>query len=149
MQMDLLLSLGWAMILGTGSGFTDTRRGPHHPKESPLPPGVHPKHYRPSHTLDKLTQDTDLIRDVTHIQEDMGRSLDGMSDEELEFYYFKLHDFDKNSLLDGLEMLKAIYHMMDHEHGDEDHDDETTVPSEGEINRYIGVFFFNLNYIIH
>ena len=32
------------------------------------------------------------------------------SDEELAFYYFKLHDYDKDDHLDGLELLKALLH---------------------------------------
>lgn len=30
-----------------------------------------------------------------------------MTPEELEFHYFSAHDYDRNSLLDGLEMLKV------------------------------------------
>lgn len=33
-----------------------------------------------------------------------------MTEEELEFYYFQVHDTDKNSKLDGLELLQAILH---------------------------------------
>lgn len=39
-----------------------------------------------------------------------------MTDKELQFHYFKLHDFDNNNLLDGLEIVKAIKHSHD-EHG--------------------------------
>lgn len=35
-----------------------------------------------------------------------------MTDEELEFHYFHLHDFDKNKHLDGLEILQAIKHTI-------------------------------------
>ncbi|XP_078086655.1 multiple coagulation factor deficiency protein 2 homolog isoform X2 [Mustelus asterias] len=34
--------------------------------------------------------------------------LDKMSEQELEFYYFTLHDFDKNMQLDGLEIMTAL-----------------------------------------
>lgn len=50
-----------------------------------------------------------------------------MSEEEKNFYYFKLHDLDNNNNLDGLEMLTAATHH-DHqgikkiaETGDEEH----------------------------
>jgi hypothetical protein len=36
-----------------------------------------------------------------------------MTDEELEFHYFKLHDYDNNNKLDGLEIALALKH---HEH---------------------------------
>ena len=38
-----------------------------------------------------------------------------MSDRELQFHYFKLHDYDNNNLLDGLEIVKALKHS--HEEG--------------------------------
>lgn len=34
-----------------------------------------------------------------------------MTDRELQFYYFKLHDFDNNFMLDGLEIIKALKHQ--------------------------------------
>lgn len=33
-----------------------------------------------------------------------------MSDEEKNFYYFKLHDADNNGALDGLELIQAATH---------------------------------------
>ena len=36
-----------------------------------------------------------------------------MTDQELQFHYFKLHDFDNNNLLDGLEIIKALTHAHD------------------------------------
>ncbi|KAK3092737.1 hypothetical protein FSP39_006750 [Pinctada imbricata] len=40
-----------------------------------------------------------------------------MSEEELEFHYFKLHDYDSNNRLDGTEIVKAITHF--HEEGEQ------------------------------
>ena len=37
-------------------------------------------------------------------------SVENMTQEERDFHYFRLHDFDKNDLLDGLEVLKAMSH---------------------------------------
>ena len=46
-----------------------------------------------------------------HIEEDQmvltAEALSKMTPEELEFHYFSAHDFDKNSMLDGLELLKV------------------------------------------
>ncbi|XP_067844385.1 multiple coagulation factor deficiency protein 2 homolog [Heptranchias perlo] len=36
-----------------------------------------------------------------------------MSVEELEFYYFTLHDFDKNMFLDGLEIMTALEESLE------------------------------------
>lgn len=38
-----------------------------------------------------------------------------MSDEERDFYYFKIHDSDNNDKLDGLELMKAAMHRHDQE----------------------------------
>ena len=40
------------------------------------------------------------------------------SDEATQFHYFKLHDYDNNNKLDGLELYSAISHYAQH-HGDE------------------------------
>lgn len=33
-----------------------------------------------------------------------------MSPQELTFYYFRMHDFDNNNLLDGQELMAAMHH---------------------------------------
>ncbi|XP_054169214.1 multiple coagulation factor deficiency protein 2 homolog [Oppia nitens] len=35
------------------------------------------------------------------------------SEKELDFYYFQMHDFDNNLVLDGLEILTAMNHVID------------------------------------
>uniref|UniRef100_A0A0R3RP35 EF-hand domain-containing protein n=1 Tax=Elaeophora elaphi TaxID=1147741 RepID=A0A0R3RP35_9BILA len=34
-----------------------------------------------------------------------------MTPEQLQFHYFNMHDVDRNGLLDGLELIKAITHF--------------------------------------
>jgi len=34
-----------------------------------------------------------------------------MSPQELQLHYFKMHDYDGNNLLDGLELATAISHV--------------------------------------
>ena len=46
-------------------------------------------------------------------------SIKNMTEEERDYHYFRLHDFDKNDLLDGLEVLKA----MSHTHAKDNKDD--------------------------
>lgn len=36
-----------------------------------------------------------------------------MTEEELEFHYFKMHDYDNNNKLDGVEIGKALTHFHD------------------------------------
>ena len=33
-----------------------------------------------------------------------------MSEEELTFYYFRMHDVDRNGKLDGCELIKSLIH---------------------------------------
>ena len=53
-----------------------------------------------------------------HLKEGAEINLDEMSDEELHFYYFILHDYDQNKKLDGLEILYAI---NDHPNGTDEY----------------------------
>lgn len=39
---------------------------------------------------------------------------DNMTPLELAFHYFKLHDADKNQMLDGLELIQFIIHYAEH-----------------------------------
>lgn len=48
---------------------------------------------------------------------DMDEQLDLDSEESTRFHYFKLHDYDHNNKLDGLELYAAIAHYAEH-HGD-------------------------------
>lgn len=56
------------------------------------------------------------VQDRAHIQEHLSEVLGAnqdmskMSEEELQFHYFKLHDNDDNNKLDGLELIKSLIH---------------------------------------
>ncbi|XP_049640338.1 multiple coagulation factor deficiency protein 2 [Suncus etruscus] len=60
-----------------------------------------------------------LDKHVVHDQEHIMEHLEGvinkpeteMSPQELQLHYFKMHDYDGNSLLDGLELSIAITHV--------------------------------------
>ncbi|XP_029452812.1 multiple coagulation factor deficiency protein 2 homolog [Rhinatrema bivittatum] len=59
-----------------------------------------------------------IITDHHHLEDDLkhhigNADLDKMSDEELEFYYFTMHDFDGNKMLDGLEIMVALRESLD------------------------------------
>ena len=48
-----------------------------------------------------------------HLKDEIGDiKEDEMSDEDLQFHYFRLHDYDGNKKLDGLELMQAMsdYH---------------------------------------
>lgn len=54
----------------------------------------------------------------SHIQEHMQVPIDTskMSEAELQFHYFKMHDSDNNNKLDGCELIKSLIHW----HGKQD-----------------------------
>ncbi|XP_041469744.1 multiple coagulation factor deficiency protein 2 homolog isoform X2 [Lytechinus variegatus] len=71
----------------------------------------------------KVGPPASLIRDRTHIQDrdHIREHLDGiididgipeseMTEKQLQLHYFKLHDYDHNNRLDGLELLNAMTH---------------------------------------
>ncbi|KAL1414689.1 hypothetical protein MTO96_000811 [Rhipicephalus appendiculatus] len=62
---------------------------------------------------------TEVIRDVDHIKEDLANLVDiqnagEMTDEQVTFYFFHMHDFDDNHLLDGIELASAMQHSIEH-----------------------------------
>ncbi|XP_040156232.1 multiple coagulation factor deficiency protein 2 homolog [Anopheles arabiensis] len=79
-------------------------KGPHHPGGEF------------SRKADKHHLDEHLQPERDHLEDDLKRlpigeqSLTEMSEDEKNFYYFKLHDSDNNDNLDGLEMLHAATH---------------------------------------
>ncbi|KAK8740676.1 hypothetical protein OTU49_002645 [Cherax quadricarinatus] len=88
---------------------------------------------RPQHTgtKPKLLQDNDLLHDRQHLKEELPEYLsleriEKMSDKELDYHYFKIHDYDNNFGLDGLELLAAIVHIA----ADDDDDDEVIIDEE-------------------
>ncbi|XP_072170417.1 multiple coagulation factor deficiency protein 2 homolog [Diadema setosum] len=70
----------------------------------------------------KVGPPSSLIKDKAHIQDrdhirehldgyiDLDKPESEMTEKELQLYYFKIHDYDKNNRLDGLELLNAMTH---------------------------------------
>ncbi|EGW04885.1 multiple coagulation factor deficiency protein 2 [Cricetulus griseus] len=77
--------------------------------------------------LDKST-----VHDQEHIMEHLEGVIDKpeteMSPQELQLHYFKMHDYDGNDLLDGLELSTAITHVHK-----EEGSDQAPVMSEDEL----------------
>ncbi|CAL1265537.1 unnamed protein product [Larinioides sclopetarius] len=83
-------------------------------------------------------QQANLLRDKTHVQdkEHIKEHLQGvvnhpdvskMSEEELQFHYFKMHDNDDNNKLDGCELIKSVLHW----HVEESNAMGTNAPEQG------------------
>ncbi|CAH0726920.1 unnamed protein product, partial [Brenthis ino] len=122
------------------------RRGPHHP-HGQIPVDQKHHHYQPR-SAESLTSDNKLLHDTKHLEEDSKvltpEALAKMTPEELEFHYFSAHDYDKNSKLDGLEMLKAVYHTIEHAPLDPDEDDPIE-PEAVRMDLYISLVDRTLN----
>ncbi|KAF8774280.1 Multiple coagulation factor deficiency protein like [Argiope bruennichi] len=82
------------------------------PQAAGIPQGTHHVHQG---------QQANLLRDKAHVQdrEHIKEHLQGvvnqpdvskMSEEELQFHYFKMHDNDDNNKLDGCELIKSVLH---------------------------------------
>ncbi|XP_058057927.1 G-box-binding factor isoform X3 [Anopheles bellator] len=70
-----------------------------------------------------------LQQEKQHIAEHMDVPIDTskMSEQELQFHYFKMHDSDNNNKLDGCELIKSLIHW---------HADDTAVPSTPPTPEY-------------
>jgi len=73
------------------------------------------------------------VKDYYHIELD-----NKTSDKELDFYYFQMHDFDHNLLLDGLEILTALNHAID-ENSLKSREETTTAAPQGS-GRMVPIF---------
>ncbi|XP_068207886.1 lymphotoxin beta receptor inhibitor-like [Palaemon carinicauda] len=83
--------------------------------------GIHQPHQN-QHVLHNpnLSQERDHIKD--HLEVPIDTS--GMSEQELQYHYFKMHDADNNNKLDGQELIKSLFHWHDaanHEPGKTGH----------------------------
>jgi len=63
-----------------------------------------------------------------HMKEHMDVPIDtsNMSEAELQFHYFKMHDSDNNNKLDGCELVKSLIHW--HDQSNHDHNSGQPVP---------------------
>lgn len=57
--------------------------------------------------------DRESVHDAEHLKEHMHGQIteeEKLTDEEVQFRYFKVHDYDGNNKLDGIELIKALTH---------------------------------------
>ncbi|KAM4041368.1 multiple coagulation factor deficiency protein 2 isoform 2-T5 [Anomaloglossus baeobatrachus] len=74
---------------------------------------AHPKVEEEAHAGGRF--DKNVVHNKEHIMEHLEGVVQTpeaeMSPQELQLHYFKMHDYDGNSLLDGLELATAISHV--------------------------------------
>lgn len=75
----------------------------------------HHAHHAPA--PGQILNAANIAHEKDHIAEHMEVPMDTskMSEQELQFHYFKMHDADNNNKLDGCELIKSLIHW--HEQG--------------------------------
>jgi len=83
-------------------------------------------HHAPHGGPQKILDASNIALEREHIQEHMAVPIDTsqMSEQELQFHYFKMHDADNNNKLDGCELVKSLIHW----HDQSNHDPKSGVP---------------------
>ncbi|XP_022803072.1 multiple coagulation factor deficiency protein 2 homolog [Stylophora pistillata] len=79
----------------------------------------------------KVTHDRDHIKE--HVREEIDVKEEEMSDEDLQFHFFRLHDYDGNRKLDGLELMHAVSHYQN-ESGITDKDETSDEANARTVN---------------
>ncbi|XP_019530654.2 G-box-binding factor isoform X2 [Aedes albopictus] len=73
-----------------------------------------PQHGAPQHhgQPQQVLNANNIQQEKAHIAEHMDVPIDTskMSEQELQFHYFKMHDSDNNNKLDGCELIKSLIH---------------------------------------
>ncbi|XP_013178940.1 PREDICTED: multiple coagulation factor deficiency protein 2 homolog isoform X1 [Papilio xuthus] len=82
-----------------------------------IPVQVSPQQGHAHHGDPQLLNPANIAQERDHIKEHMDVPIDTskMSEQELQFHYFKMHDADNNDKLDGCELIKSLIHW--HEQG--------------------------------
>uniref|UniRef100_A0A1L8DHK7 Putative mediator of rna polymerase ii transcription subunit 12-like protein n=2 Tax=Nyssomyia neivai TaxID=330878 RepID=A0A1L8DHK7_9DIPT len=81
----------------------------HHPQQ---PQQQHAPHGHAPHGNPQVLNLENIQEEREHIKEHMDVPIDTskMSEQELQFHYFKMHDSDNNNKLDGCELIKSLIH---------------------------------------
>ncbi|XP_045591931.2 lymphotoxin beta receptor inhibitor-like isoform X1 [Procambarus clarkii] len=67
------------------------------------------------HNNQRVLHNPNLSQERDHLKDHLEVPIDtsGMSEQELQFHYFKMHDADNNNKLDGQELIKSLFHWHD------------------------------------
>lgn len=106
-------------------------RGPHHPKSE-----INRRAKQQQHINEHLAVETKHIQEDLHTQNiPTQKSVDEMSDEEKNYFYFKVHDLDGNDKLDGLEIFySATHHHSESESTNDEHHQHEHEQQDGSMD---------------
>ncbi|XP_023017011.2 uncharacterized protein isoform X2 [Leptinotarsa decemlineata] len=88
------------------------------------------QHQQPHHhdhgRQQQILNAANVVQEAQHIAEHMDVPMDTskMTEQELQFHYFKMHDADNNNKLDGCELIKSLIHWHDGKEADSMNDEE-------------------------
>ncbi|CAI2353862.1 unnamed protein product [Caenorhabditis sp. 36 PRJEB53466] len=82
------------------------------------------------------------VHDEGHIKQHLENKIEveKLTEEQQRFHYFSMHDLNKDNLIDGTEILKALTH----EHGDHN-DGRSPMADEVEIERLVDAVLDDLD----
>ncbi|XP_026748064.1 multiple coagulation factor deficiency protein 2 homolog isoform X1 [Trichoplusia ni] len=102
------------------------------PQQQFQQPPPQQQHGHAHHGDPQLLNPANIAQERDHIQEHMEVPIDTskMSEQELQFHYFKMHDADNNNKLDGCELIKSLIHW--HEQGHKQQPPQQGSPPVGE-----------------
>ncbi|XP_022915328.1 lymphotoxin beta receptor inhibitor isoform X2 [Onthophagus taurus] len=117
----------------------------HVPVQQGHPQQVHPQQGHPQqghqqvphhghHQQGKILDAQHIMQEKEHIAEHMEIPMDTskMTEQELQFHYFKMHDADNNNKLDGCELIKSLIHW----HGPKAKEEHPAISDE-ELERTV------------
>jgi len=108
-------------------------------QQAPQVQPQHHGHHQPHGVPQQVLNTGNMDHERAHIQEHMQVPIDTskMTEAELQFHYFKMHDSDNNNKLDGCELIKSLIHWHVDEHknprASEDENSEGTGAKAGQI----------------
>uniref|UniRef100_A0A0B7A2T6 EF-hand domain-containing protein n=1 Tax=Arion vulgaris TaxID=1028688 RepID=A0A0B7A2T6_9EUPU len=109
--------------------------GQQHQEQQPQEGHGHRHHGKPLEFASEIHNADHILE---HLQKVVStKSKDQMTEEELEFHYFKLHDYDNNNKLDGVEIGKALTHFHDDSEEGEEQPDSKKVFADTEISNIV------------
>ena len=82
----------------------------HHEYENEQPKQQQQQHDPQSDIANQMHINKDHV--LEHLEGVINKPKDQMTVDEQNFYYFKLHDYDNNNVLDGLELVTAFAHNL-------------------------------------
>jgi len=106
------------------------QQGPPPPQHGQQQPAGHAPHAPHQQGGQKKVLHKDMQHEKEHMKEHMDVPIDtsNMSEQELQFHYFKMHDSDGNNKLDGCELVKSLIHW--HDQANHDHKSGQPLPEE-------------------